>query len=306
VRRAGGVRGPAPTRTAPPSPASCRARRRGRGRSAGHAAAAPHVERDDLAAGCLLNPQPVVIAQNAALPPGALIASRVAQGIGAALLLPGSLAAIADAYPGRAEQARALGRWAAVSALALPAGPLLGGLIVTDLGWRAVFWINPPVVAACLAGVLTQVRPSPPARLGRRFDLGGLALATLALASAVYAVIAAGDSAGSPVALASAVAAGGVAVGSGAGFLAVERRAAAPLLPLPVFASPAFRIANTAALIMNLTANGMLFLLTATCSRSRGAARWRPGCGCCRCSSPWPCCPRWQGGWSRSAGRARS
>jgi len=133
---------------------------------------------------------------------------------------------------------------------------------VTDLGWRAVFWINPPVVAACLAVVLTQVRPSPPARPGRRFDLGGLALATLALASAVYAVIAAGDSAGSPVALASAVAAGGVAVGSGAGFLAVERRAAAPLLPLPVSASPAFRIANTAALIMNLTANGMLFLLT--------------------------------------------
>jgi MFS family permease len=163
------------------------------------------------------------------------------QGIGAALLLPGSLAAIADAFPGRAEQARALGLWAAVSALALPAGPLLGGLIVSDLGWRAVFWINPPVVAACLAGVLPPIRPSPRARSGQPFDRSGLALATVALASAVYAVIAAGDSAG-PAALAAAAVAGA----SGAGFIAAERRATAPLVPLPVFANPAFRVANTA------------------------------------------------------------
>ena len=197
--------------------------------------------------------------------PGALIASRVVQGIGAALLLPGSVAAIADAYPGRAEQARALGLWAAASALALPTGPLLGGLIVSTLGWRAVFWINPPVVAACLIGVLTLVRPSPRVRSVRGFDLGGLALATIALASAVYAVIAAGDSAGS-AASAAAVA----AAASGAGFIAVERRAAAPLVPLPVFANPEFRVANTAALIMNLTANGTLFLLTRYLQSVRG------------------------------------
>jgi MFS transporter, DHA2 family, methylenomycin A resistance protein len=189
--------------------------------------------------------------------PGTLIASRVVQGIGAALLLPGSLAAIADAYPGRAEQARALGLWAAVSALALPAGPLLGGLIVSDLGWAAVFWINPPVAAACFVGVLTLIRPSARERPGQPFDRAGLALATLALASAVYAVIAAGDSAGP-----AAVAAAAVALASGAGFIGAERRATAPLLPLPVFANPAFRVANTAALIMNMTANGVLFLLT--------------------------------------------
>lgn len=189
--------------------------------------------------------------------PGTLIASRVVQGVGAALLLPGSLAAIADAFPGRADQARALGLWASVSALALPAGPLLGGLIVSDLGWRAVFWINPPVVAACLVGVLTLVRPSPRAHQGRPFDLGGLTLATLALASTVYAVIAAGNSA-RPIALAAAA----IAVASGAGFIVAERRAPTPLVPLPVFANPAFRVANTASLVMNLTANGMLFLLT--------------------------------------------
>src|SRR6185312_9063007 len=92
----------------------------------------------------------------------ALVAARAGQGVGAALLLPGSMAAIADAFPGRAEQARALGVWAGVSALALPAGPLLGGLLVTTLGWRAVFWINPPVVAACVAGVLAWVRRAAP------------------------------------------------------------------------------------------------------------------------------------------------
>lgn len=187
--------------------------------------------------------------------PGVLIACRAAQGIGAALLLPGSLAAIADAYPGRAEQARALGLWAAVSALALPAGPLLGGLIVSTLGWRAVFWINPPVVAACLAGVLAWARPTRRA-LSRSLDLAGIALATLALASAVYAVIATSDSAWP------AVVAAALAAVAGSGFIVVERRAAAPLLPLSVFADPAFRTANTAALIMNMTANGMLFLLT--------------------------------------------
>jgi DHA2 family methylenomycin A resistance protein-like MFS transporter len=144
-------------------------------------------------AGCALAPSP-----------GALIAARAVQGAGAALLLPGSLAAIADAYPGRAEQARALGLWAAISALALPAGPLLGGLIVSALGWRAVFWINPPVTAVCVIGVLAWA--------GR-----------------------------------SRTRVGGEAVGKGLA---------------DAFRTPAFWVANASALVMNTTANGMLFLLT--------------------------------------------
>ena len=152
---------------------------------------------------------------------------------------------------------------AASAGCALAATP--GALIASRVGWRAVFWINPPVVAACLIGVLTLVRPSPRVRSVRGFDLGGLALATIALASAVYAVIAAGDSAGS-----AASAAAVVAAASGAGFIAVERRSAAPLVPLPVFANPEFRVANTAALIMNLTANGTLFLLTRYLQSVRG------------------------------------
>jgi MFS transporter, DHA2 family, methylenomycin A resistance protein len=188
--------------------------------------------------------------------PGLLAAARAAQGVGAALLLPGSVAAIADAYPDRAAQARALGVWAAVSSLALPAGPLLGGLIVTTAGWRAVFWINPPVAALCLVGVLAWVRASGPRHGGRRLDLAGVALATLCLAATVYAVIAASGSA------VVAVVAASVAALAAVGLIVTERRVAKPLLPPELFTRPVFRVVTVSALIMNLTSNGLLFLLT--------------------------------------------
>jgi MFS transporter, DHA2 family, methylenomycin A resistance protein len=188
--------------------------------------------------------------------PGLLVAARAAQGVGAALLLPGSIAAIAVAYPDRAAQARALGVWVAVSSLALPAGPLLGGLIVSTAGWRAVFWINPPVVAVCLVGVLAWVRAPGLRHGGRRLDLAGVALATLCLAATVYAVIAASGSA------VAAVAAASVAVLAAVGLIVTERRVAEPLLPPELFTRPAFRVVTVSALIMNLTSNGLLFLLT--------------------------------------------
>jgi DHA2 family methylenomycin A resistance protein-like MFS transporter len=188
---------------------------------------------------------------------GALVAARAGQGVGAALLLPGSIAAIADAYPDRAAQARALGIWAGVSSLALPAGPLLGGFIVQTFGWRAVFWINPPVVALCIAGVLAWVRSSQ-RRQARRLDAAGLGLVTLGLAAAVYAVIAAGGT-GSP---AVAAAAAGVAAVAVTGFVVTEARVANPMLPPSLFADRAFSAANSGALVMNTTCNGLLFLLT--------------------------------------------
>lgn len=204
---------------------------------------------------------------------GALIAARAGQGIGAALLLPGSLAAIADAFPGRAEQARALGIWAAISSLALPAGPLLGGLLVSTLGWRAVFWINPPVVAMCVIGVLTWTRAPAVARERcRPLDLPGLGLATLALAAAVYVVIAGGEGAWPAVAVAAPV-----AVAALIAFLCAERSVPSPLLPPAVFASPAFRVANLSALIMNLTSNGLLFVLTRYLQSAQGRSALEAG-----------------------------
>ncbi|HEY1706297.1 MAG TPA: MFS transporter [Trebonia sp.] len=219
--------------------------------------------------------------------PGALIAARAGQGVGAALLLPGSMAAIADAFPGQAEQARALGTWAAVSSLALPAGPLLGGLLVSALGWRAVFWINPPVVTLCVLGVLAWTRAPAGARnRDRRLDLPGLALATLTLAAAVYAVIAGGEGTWPAVAVAAPV-----AVAALIALVSAERLVASPLLPPPVFASPAFRVANLSALIMNLTSNGLLFVLTRYLQSVQGRSALEAGLMMLAMSVPVPLMP---------------
>jgi DHA2 family methylenomycin A resistance protein-like MFS transporter len=90
-----------------------------------------------------------------------LVAARAVQGIGAALLLPGTLAVITDLYAERAARARAVGIWAGAGALALPSGPILGGLLVNAFGWRAVFLINLPLitVAVPLAIRLLPTRP---------------------------------------------------------------------------------------------------------------------------------------------------
>ncbi|MGH3624017.1 MAG: MFS transporter, partial [Sciscionella sp.] len=119
---------------------------------------------------------------------GVLVAARAVQGAGAALLLPGSIAVITDAYRERAAQARALGIWAGVSSLALPAGPLLGGTLVTAAGWRLVFLVNIPVVLVVSVAVLWLVRPAR-WRRERRLDLPGMALAMLALGAVIFTVI---------------------------------------------------------------------------------------------------------------------
>jgi MFS transporter, DHA2 family, methylenomycin A resistance protein len=187
---------------------------------------------------------------------GLLVIARVVQGIGGALLLPSTMAVIADAYPDRAAQARALGTWAAVSSLALPAGPLLGGILVSGIGWRWVFWINVPLVAAAVVGTLRTV-PSAPGRSTGRLDVAGLACLASGLAGLIFAVIAAGR--GAP-ALEVGIAAL-VAVVGFAGGLAAERRAAQPVLPLHLLRRPAFLGPNVVALTMNLVFNGLLFVI---------------------------------------------
>jgi DHA2 family methylenomycin A resistance protein-like MFS transporter len=180
---------------------------------------------------------------------GALVGARFAQGAGAALLLPGTLATITDAFPGRAEQARAIGVWASVGSAALPAGPLLGGVVVDWVGWRAVFFLNVPIV---LAAALVTVRVTRPrAHHGeRRVDWPGAALGTALLTAVTFAVIEA--RAWLLV----------VAVVLLAVFVAVERATADPMLPPHLFRRPAFTVANAVACVMNLCTLGLLFLVT--------------------------------------------
>ncbi|WP_246342661.1 MFS transporter [Actinomadura verrucosospora] len=191
---------------------------------------------------------------------GPLIVARVVQGAGAALLLPGSLAVITAVYPERAEQARALGVWAGVSSTALPAGPLLGGALVDSAGWRWIFLLNVPIVAAAIAGVLAVVRePHRERPEGARppLDRAGMALAPLTLGGLVWTVIAAGHGHGGEAAVTAAV-----TIAAAAAFVLAERRAAAPMVPGGLLRAPAFLGANGIALAMNLVTNGVLFVAT--------------------------------------------
>ncbi|HEY7176987.1 MAG TPA: MFS transporter, partial [Micromonosporaceae bacterium] len=156
--------------------------------------------------------------------PAALVGGRVVQGVGAALLLPGTLAVISGAYPERAAQARAIGAWAAISSLALPVGPLLGGALTT-VSWRLIFWVNVPVVIVALIGVAVFV---PGGRPGRdRFDPAGLAGVTVALAAIVFGIIELGRDGIAPVVVAAFVVAAAAIVAT----VFIEHRAANPMLP---------------------------------------------------------------------------
>jgi MFS transporter, DHA2 family, methylenomycin A resistance protein len=189
--------------------------------------------------------------------PGMLIAARAAQGVGAALLLPSSLAVITDAFRDRAARAKALGIWAGVSSLALPAGPLLGGFLVASGGWRVVFLVNVPVVLAALVAVARLI-PAGSGRSDRGGDTPGTVLAALGLAAAVFTVIDAGEHGLRPLTVVSAVA----AVVCVAAFVVRERYASAPMFPLDLLRRPAFFGANVAAGAMNLVVNGLLFVTT--------------------------------------------
>jgi DHA2 family methylenomycin A resistance protein-like MFS transporter len=188
---------------------------------------------------------------------GVLIAGRALQGLGAALLLPGTLAVVTRAYPDRAEQARAVGVWAGVSALALPAGPLIGGALVYGLGWRAVFLINLPIIAAAVPATIRLVTETTDEH-PRRLDVPGVALATCTLAATVYAVITAGRGDADAAVWISAA----IAVLALAGFLLRERHAQDPLLPLALLRKPAFAGANLVAAAMNLVGIGTIFVAT--------------------------------------------
>ncbi|AHH20026.1 major facilitator superfamily transporter [Nocardia nova SH22a] len=202
---------------------------------------------------------------------GVLIGARIVQGVGGALLLPSTMAVIVEVFPGRAEQAKALGTWAAVSSLALPAGPLLGGVLVTHVGWRPVFWIAVPltIVAAVAARIVVPVDA---ARRGGRVDLPGLAGFVVGLSALIFAIIAAGHH-GGPV---RTLTAGAVAISALAVSLARARHTADPFLPLDLLRRKEFLAPNVVAVTMNLIFNGILFVsmlyLQDTLGRSAAAA----------------------------------
>jgi DHA2 family methylenomycin A resistance protein-like MFS transporter len=196
--------------------------------------------------GCALAPSSAV-----------LIAFRAAQGMGAALMLPGTLAVITRAFPEGRDQARAIGIWAGVGSAALPAGPLLGGALIQLIGWRAVFYVNVPVVLLAIVLATLTVAESRERR-NERLDYAGTVLAALTLGLITFAVIEAGHGGpGVPSLLA-----GLAAAVCAAAFVLAERRTEWPMLPLSLFSRPAFSGANAVAGVMNLCTLGLLFVLS--------------------------------------------
>ncbi|MBS1884853.1 MAG: MFS transporter [Actinobacteria bacterium] len=203
--------------------------------------------------------------------PGAavLIGARAVQGLGAAAILPSSLAIVNQLFPDPAERPKAIGVWAGLGGSALVLGPILGGVLVGPLGWRAIFWLNVPLVVAALVGGVATL-PKGSTAEGARVDWGGQALGTAALAALVFALIEAGKGgfASGPAGVGLAL-----AVVAFAGFLVVEGRLSAaargtgsgavrrPLIDLGWFRKAEFCGANTGSGLMNLGTLGGLFAL---------------------------------------------
>ncbi|MDX6197751.1 MAG: hypothetical protein QOJ79_902 [Actinomycetota bacterium] len=187
----------------------------------------------------------------------ALVAARVVQGAGAALVIPGGLAVLAEAYPDAGPRARAVGSWAATGALALAVGPVVGGVLVAAHGWQLVFEVNVPLCIAIAVVVLLAPRGAPRVA-GRRLDLPGQVLVALGLAMTTYAVVLVGRD-GWTRAVAISAAVGVLAL---VGFALVERRTADPLLPHGLFAERTFLGTTTAALAASLAVFVLLVFLS--------------------------------------------
>lgn len=188
-----------------------------------------------------------------------LLAGRALQGVGGALLLPQTLAVIAREYPEPAAQARAFGIWAGVSSLALPAGPLLGGVLVDRFGWPSVFLVNVPVVAVATLATHRLVRDDRRGHATRSLDARGQVLAIVGLGSVTAALVESSRLGWSSTVVTGALALGIVAL---AAFVHAERRARDPIVPLPWFRRREFAAPNAVGMLMNFGGVGMLYLVT--------------------------------------------
>lgn len=198
---------------------------------------------------------------------GVLIAMRALQGVGAALLTPGSLA-ILEAVFRRSDRGAAVGAWSGLGGVATAAGPVLGGVLVgvASWGWRLVFLINVPVALAVIWLSGRFVPETRDEEAAGRLDVIGAALAALGLAGLVYALTE-GPRQGWGGALVACLLAG---IALLAAFVVVEARSRHPMMPLSLFGSRNFSGANLVTLVVYAALSGALFLLPVQLQRVSG------------------------------------
>ena len=180
-----------------------------------------------------------------------LIAARALQGVGGALLTPGSLAIIESGVD-PADRGRAIGAWTGMTSIAAAIGPFVGGALVQYADWRWIFWINAPLAAVTIVVTLVYVPESRTVEEGR-YDVLGAALAALTLGGLTYCLIEWHGDLAVPALVVGVVAA--------VAFVLVERRTRHPMLPLGLFSSRTFSAANSMTLLVYAALGAVLFFL---------------------------------------------
>jgi MFS transporter, DHA2 family, methylenomycin A resistance protein len=202
-----------------------------------------------------------------------LIVARAAQGVGAAILVPNSLALLNHAYPKEKVRGRAVGIWAAGASLALTAGPLAGGSLIALVGWRSIFLVNIPIGLAALwmTWRCTNETPKSP---HRELDLAGQASAVGALGSLAATVIATGVLGLTDPWVFSGFAAFVILA---ALFLFQERRVQQPMLPLSLFTHRLFSLTTLIGLLVNVAFYGLIFVLSLYFQQVNGLSAFATG-----------------------------
>ncbi len=186
-----------------------------------------------------------------------LIFARAVQGVGAALLVPGSLAIISASFP-KEERGRAIGTWSGFTSIAAGAGPVIGGWLIEHVSWRWIFFINAPLAAVVLLIVWRRVPESSDPEARGRLDYAGAMLATVGLGGVVFGLIESNARGFGNALVVTSLVVGAVAL---AAFVLVERRESEPMMPLALFRSRAFAGANLLTLLLYAALGGVLFFL---------------------------------------------
>jgi EmrB/QacA subfamily drug resistance transporter len=209
----------------------------------------------------------------AALAPttGALVAARAAQGIGAAIVLPLTLTLLSEAVPA-GKRGLALGAWSGISGLGVALGPVVGGAVVDGISWHWIFWLNVPIGLAVvpLSARFLDESFGP----ARKLDIPGIALAGGGLLGVVFGIVRGQALGWTTMPIVASIGGGLVLL---AAFLAWERRAPAPMLPLRFFRSRAFSATNGTSLAMFFGVFGSIFLLSQFFQTTQGLSPLQSG-----------------------------
>jgi EmrB/QacA subfamily drug resistance transporter len=209
----------------------------------------------------------------AALAPttGALVAARAAQGVGAAIVLPLTLTLLSEAVPA-GKRGLALGAWSGISGLGVALGPVVGGAVVDGISWHWIFWLNLPTGLAVvpLSARFLDESFGP----ARKLDMPGIALAGGGLLGVVFGIVRGQALGWTTMPILASIGGGLVLLAT---FLAWERRAPAPMLPLRLFRSRAFSATNATSLAMFFGVFGSIFLLSQFFQTTQGLSPLQSG-----------------------------